>query len=176
MAKALILIDIQKDYQASGNLEIKGFEKAAENIAKLLAWAREGNADVFHVRHISDVPNDDSFAAGSTGIEFADGFAPLDGERAFTKSKPSAFSADGFEQALTDGSYDQVIICGFSSFLCCDSTARDAYHKGYNVLFIEDAIGEFAFSGMSEEELHAYACAVMGLQFATVLKTRNLTP
>ncbi len=174
MANALIVIDVQKEYQSGGHLEIKGFDKAADNIAKLLAWAREGNADIFHVQHISATPHDDSFAADTPGIAFAEGFAPLDGERTFTKSKPSAFSADAFEQALKEGTYEQIIICGFSSFLCCDSTARDAYHRGYNVLFIDDAIGEFAFNGMSEEELHAYACAVMGLEFATVLKTRNL--
>lgn len=174
MISALVLIDVQKDYQAGGALEIKGFDKAADNIAKLLEWARAGNADVFHVRHISAVPGDDSFAPNSVGIEFAPGFEPIDGERVFTKSKPSAFSADGFAEALAFGSYTQVVICGFSSFLCCDSTTRDAYHRGYNVIFVEDAIGEFSFNALSEEELHNYACAVMGLEFATVLKTRNL--
>lgn len=176
MTNALIVIDVQKDYQAGGELESKGFEKAAANIAKLIAWAREGRADIFHIQHISDTPNMGPFAQGTKGAEFADGFEPLETERVFTKSLPSAFSADGFTQALIEGHYNQVIICGFSSFLCCDSTARDAYHKGYQVIFVEDAIGEFAFNGRTEEELHAYACAIMGLEFATVLKTRNLVP
>lgn len=176
MPKALIVIDVQKDYQSGGNLEIKGFDKAAGNIAKLLEWARAGNADLFHVRHVSAVPGDDCFVEGSTGIAFAAGFEPRDDERVFTKSMPSAFAAEGFTESLAAGLYDQIIICGFSSFLCCDSTTREAYHKGYNVVFVDDAIGEFAFNGMSEDELHAYACAVMGLEFATVIKTRNLLP
>jgi len=176
MHAALIVIDVQKDYQAGGALAIRNFAPVCENIAKLLGWAREGNADIFHVRHISAIKGDDAFAPDTAGIDFADGFEPLEGERHFTKSKPSCFVADGFAEALAQGAYDQIIICGFSSFLCCDSTAREAYHRGYNVLFIEDAIGEFSFSGMSEEELHAYACAMMGLEFAQVLKTRNIAP
>ena len=176
MSNALLVIDVQKEYQAGGKLEIKGFDRAAQNISKLLAWAREGNAAIFHFQHISAVLGDDVFAPTSDGIDFAAGFEPLDGERAYTKAKPSAFSASGFSEALASSQYEQVILCGFASFLCCDSTARDAYHRGYNVIFIEDAIGAFAFNGMDEEQLHAYTCAIMGLEFATVLKTRNLAP
>jgi len=176
MHSALILIDVQKDYEAGGALEVSNFIPVAENISKLLAWARAGNADIFHVRHISADSQSDAFAPDSPGIDFASGFEPLDGEHAFTKSMPSCFVADGFAEALTQGCYDQIIVCGFSSFLCCDSTTRDAYHRGYNVIFVEDAIGEFSFNGMTEEELHAYACAVMGLEFAQVLKTRNIAP
>jgi len=176
MKSALVVIDVQKDYQAGGGLEIKGFNKAATNIANLLAWARSGNADIFHIQHISADKNDDSFAPDTPGSAFADGFSPLEGEFSFIKNKPSAFTAEGFATAIINGTYDQIILCGFSSFLCCDSTARDAYHRGYNVLFVDDAIGEFAFNGMTEEELHTYACAVMGLMFATVLKTRNIAP
>ncbi|MDD3181834.1 MAG: isochorismatase family protein [Alphaproteobacteria bacterium] len=176
MATALIIIDVQKEYQQGGKLEIQGFDLAAGNISKLLIWGREGNADIFHVRHISTDPSEDCFLADTSGIEFATGFEPHEGEGVFTKFLPSAFSADGFKQALANGQYSRIIICGFSSFLCCDSTVREAYHKGYNVIFVDDAIGEFAFNGMTEEQLHTYACAVMGLQFATVLKTRNLVP
>ena len=176
MRSALILIDVQKEYMEDGALPIRNFFPVSENIARLLSWGREGNADIFHVRHISENKNDDCFAPDSPGIQFAPGFEPLDGERAYTKSKPSCFVAAGFAEDIAAGGYDQLILCGFSSFLCCDSTAREAYHRGYNVLFIEDAIGEFSFIGLSEEELHAYACAVMGLEFAQVLKTRNIAP
>ncbi|NTU77515.1 MAG: isochorismatase family protein [Alphaproteobacteria bacterium] len=170
---ALIVIDVQKDYQAGGALEIAGFDKAAVNIAKLLAWARAGRADVFHVRHVCGA-EEECFRANSPGVEFAAGFEPCEGEGAFTKSLPSAFSAPKFKAALERGRYDRLAICGYSSFMCCDSTSREAYHRGWKVLFVEDAIGEFALDGFSEEELHKYACAVQGCEFARVVKTAEL--
>jgi nicotinamidase-related amidase len=174
MTSALVLIDVQKEYQAGGALAIAGFDKAATNISKLLTWARSGNADILHVRHISRNWKDDSFRANSSGVDFADGFEPKENEQVFTKSFPSAFSAPLFGIYLERKAYDQIIICGYTSFLCCDSTSREAFHNGYSVVFAEDAIGEFAFGGFTEEEIHRYATAVQGVMFAKVVKTSEI--
>ena len=174
MKTALIVIDVQKEYQAGGALAISGFDKAAANILKLLAWARAGNADVLHVLHVSANPNDEDFRAHTTGVECAVGFEPCAGEAVFTKSLPSAFGASLFKETLKNKGYTRLVLCGFSSFLCCDSTSREAFHRGYEVLFVEDSIGEFAFGDLSEEELHRYACAVQGLMFAKTVKTTEI--
>jgi nicotinamidase-related amidase len=174
MKTALIVIDVQKEYQAGGALAISGFDKAGTNILRLLAWARTGNADILHVRHISTDLDDADFRAGTPGIAFAAGFEPHENESVFTKALPSAFSAPSFKATLKNKGYTQLIVCGFSSFLCCDSTSREAFHRGYDVVFAEDAIGEFAFSGLTEEELHQYACAVQGVMFAKIMKTAEI--
>jgi nicotinamidase-related amidase len=171
---ALIVIDVQKEYQSGGALAIAGFDKAGANIKKLLAWAREGHADVLHVRHISAAWDSSSFRANTPGIEFAPGFEPREGEPVFTKTLPSAFSDRRFKQTLACGGYGRLVLCGFMSFMCCDTTSREAFHRGWKVLFVEDAIGEFAFGGLTEEELHKYACAVQGFMFAEVVKTAGV--
>jgi nicotinamidase-related amidase len=174
MKKALIIIGVQKEYQEGGNLTIKGFDKVAKNISKLLFRARKRSIDILHVRHISNIWNDEYFRAGTPGVDFASGFEPLNNELVFTKSLPSSFSAPLFSETLIRGQYDNLIICGFSSFMCCDLTSREALHKGYKCTFVEDAIGEFSIGIFTEDELHKYACAEQSVMSASIVKTKDV--
>jgi nicotinamidase-related amidase len=65
------------------------------------------------------------------------------------------------------------MICGFTSFLCCDTTAREAFQLGYRVYYIEDAISEFEAGGMPASELHRAVNIIQGVVFSTVVNTRD---
>jgi nicotinamidase-related amidase len=64
-----------------------------------------------------------------------------------------------------------VVICGYTSFLCCDSTARQAFELGYDVLYVEDAINEFPLDGLDQATVHSVVSAVQGVMFSEVLTT-----
>ena len=45
------------------------------------------------------------------------------------------------EQWLKEVGADTVSIIGYMTHMCCDTTARQAFHRGYAVEFLRDATG-----------------------------------
>lgn len=90
MKKALILIDIQKEYFENGALELVNPIPASENAQKLLEHFRIKNDTIVHVQHISGegVP---FFVPGTQGVEINENVKPLEGEKVITKDFPNSF-------------------------------------------------------------------------------------
>jgi nicotinamidase-related amidase len=61
--------------------------------------------------------------------------------------------------------------------MCCDTTAREAFHLGFNVEFISDATGTldiFNYAGyVGAEELHRSILVTQAMKFSKVLKTSD---
>jgi nicotinamidase-related amidase len=55
---ALLVIDAQQEYAPTGNLPVVNFDATVQNIAQLIAAARENNTEVTHIRHISSKPHE----------------------------------------------------------------------------------------------------------------------
>jgi len=59
------------------------------------------------------------------------------------------------------------------SHMCCDTTARQAYHLGYNVEFLSDATGTLTVSNNAgkilAEELHRAALVSQAACFSRVI-------
>ena len=87
---ALILVDIQNDYFASGNWPVALMEKVAENAAMLLARARETGMTVIHIRH-ETAPGAPFFQPGSEGAEIHASVTPTADETVLTKNRPNSF-------------------------------------------------------------------------------------
>lgn len=170
----LVVIDAQKEYEADGALPVANLGNSLSNIKKLLDFFRKNNLPIIHVRHISADPDDSDFAQDTRGIEFIDEISPAGSEKIVTKHYPSAFSGEGFSDLLEKAGATDLVICGYSSFLCCDSTAREAFHKDFTVWFVEDAISCFDLDNFSAEELHRYTCAVLEVMFANIVKTDEI--
>ena len=68
------------------------------------------------------------------------------------KSSYGAFYDTPLETILKNLSKDTVIICGTLTNYCCSTTARQAYERGFKVLFCSDATAAH-FSELHELEL-----------------------
>ncbi|WP_157252711.1 cysteine hydrolase family protein [Nonomuraea typhae] len=171
---ALLVIDAQKEYAPSGALPVARFDAALGNVERLLGAARSsGRPAVVHVRHISSTPGDSSFDAGGRGIDFVDSVRPARDEFVLTKHYVGAFSNPDLDRYLRRNGVDELVICGFTSFICCDTTAREAVQLGYKVYFVEDAISEFSLGDIGADELHRMVTAVQGAVFSTVTATAD---
>ena len=42
---------------------------------------------------------------------------------------------------------EQVVLSGFMTQMCCDTTAREAAHRGFKVLMVADAMAAMAVKG-----------------------------
>jgi ureidoacrylate peracid hydrolase len=81
------------------------------------------------------------FIAGSWGADFHPDLTPLAGDIVLRPHK----SVDVFETDLPEHlerlGITHLVIAGMTANLCCESTARHAMERGYDVTFLSDAIG-----------------------------------
>lgn len=61
-----------------------------------------------------------------------------------------------------------VVICGVMTDLCCETTAREAFHHGYDVYFVADG------TATSNERLHVAALATLAHGFAYIVTAEEL--
>jgi nicotinamidase-related amidase len=172
---ALLVIDMQKEYfKEGGFLRIPDGPKVAENLLALMDVARSRSVDIIHVRHIGKGPQDATFRAGSDAVEFIDGFIPKPGEPVITKTRPGSFYLTDLGEILSRCGIDGVIIGGLMSFMCCDTTSREAHARGYSVHFLSDGTAAIDIGNVSAPTIHAVTCAVQGLVFANVVTTQQM--
>jgi nicotinamidase-related amidase len=75
--------------------------------------------------------------------DFADLALELDqqpGDILVTKQCPGAFAGTGLHEILQKRRVTQIFLAGISTSFGVESTARNAYDFGYNVVFIADAM------------------------------------
>jgi nicotinamidase-related amidase len=137
---ALLIIDAQQEYFApGGRLVLPDGPRAVQQIARALEWARARGVPVFHVTHESRRPDAPTFRPGSPALEIHPAVRPAPGEPVLTKHLPGAFTGTPLQAALERRGVRQVIVSGFMTQMCCDTTARQAAHLGLRVLFLADA-------------------------------------
>jgi nicotinamidase-related amidase len=130
-----------------------------ERIADLLAWARKAGIPVVHVVHESRRPNPTTFAPGSPALEIHPAARPAPGEPVVTKHLPGCFKNTGLEEHLSRQGIEQIIVSGFMTQMCCDTTAREAAHRGFKVLMAADAMAAMPVKGpdggvVSHDQVH----------------------
>ena len=85
---------------------------------------------------------------GSREHEIIDALKPLPGEHLLRKTSIGAFASTNIDSLLRALGAEQLWLCGVSTNMCVESTAREAADRGYLVTLVEDACGT------THEELH----------------------
>ena len=178
---ALLVIDAQQEYFAPiGKLVLPDGPPAVERIAELLAWARAGGVPVIHIVHESRRPTPTTFVPGSPGVEIHPAARPAPGEPVLTKHLPGSFTNTALEEHLRRQGIEQVIVSGFMTQMCCDTTAREAAHRGFKVLMAADAMAAMAVTGpdgivVPPDQVHRTHLGSLSGFLATVTTSSALT-
>lgn len=178
MKPALLVIDVQNEYFAPhGRWVLPDGEAALERVQRLLEAARAGGHPVFHVRHESLDPGAPVFRPGSRGVEPHPAIEVRPGELRIQKHYPGSFTQTPLEAYLGRAGADTVVICGYMTHMCCDTTTRQARERGFGVWFASDATAtrDLTLNGetVSHREIHRATLAVMA-QFATVAPAEDI--
>jgi nicotinamidase-related amidase len=137
---ALIVIDAQQEYFAPiGKVVLPDGPTAVKGVARALAWARGAHVPVIHVVHESRRPGAAIFVPGSPALAVHPDAAPIDGEPVLTKTLPGSFTGTPLEQTLRAQGIERVVLAGFMTQMCVDTTARQAAHLGFTVTVLADA-------------------------------------
>jgi nicotinamidase-related amidase len=135
---ALLLIDVQREYFAEGGpLRIPDGQMVLSRLRHLLEDYREANMPIVHIRH-EEAAGAPVFAADGALIETMPDVAPRHIEPVVTKHTPGAFTDTELSDVLTQQAARTLVIAGFMTHMCCDTTARQAVARGLNVIFLTD--------------------------------------
>ncbi|MCX6154621.1 MAG: cysteine hydrolase [Candidatus Kapabacteria bacterium] len=89
-------------------------------------------------------------------------------EKIIRKTQYDAFFKTELNDFLSENNIDSVIICGVMTHLCCESTARAAFHFGYNVIIPIDGTATYNF------KLFEASLLIMAHGFAHIDTTQNI--
>jgi isochorismate hydrolase len=81
----------------------------------------------------------------------------------------NAFHGTDLESYLKEAGKTEVIVTGVMTNCCCETTARDAFVKGFRVFFSSDA------TATRNEDLHASSLKTLAFGFAYIVNVKSLT-
>lgn len=178
MSRALIVVDIQKDYFPGGRMELVGTQDASLRARELIDAFRAGGKPLFHVQHVSEGPDAPFFSPGTEGVEIHPNVAPLDGEPVIVKHFPNAFKDTPLLDDLRGLGVSEVVLCGMMTSMCVDASARAATDLGFTTLLAADACaapdlrsGDELIAGAT---VHKAFVAALGSGVAEVHEAREL--
>ncbi len=90
------------------------------------------------------------------------------------KPRFGAFHGTDLELILRSRGIDTLIITGIATNVCCETTAREAAVRDFQVFFLSDGTATFGIGDLSRADLQRATCATLGLVFAQVLTTDEM--
>lgn len=188
---ALIIVDAQVDFcSAKGKLaqilgvDVSRIEKAIPNLNAFISYCREKGVKIFWIRqelikekmYVSqknrlldengevwyDIPN-------TPGSEWHDTMLkPLETEPVLTKYSYCAFKDTTLDLQLKAADIKSLLIAGFTTGVCVETTARTGFLNGYNITVLSDC------ADAHTEEEHTSAIDIIGTFFGWILDSKQI--
>jgi nicotinamidase-related amidase len=174
----LVMIDCQNTY-TRGVLELEGVQAALDQAAALLDRARAAGIPIIHIQH-DDGPGSLYDIGGESGA-IVTRVAPRDGEPVVVKNYPNSFVQTDLDERLTAVSASNLVLAGFMTHMCVNSTARGAFNLGYAPTVVAAATATRALPGLGDATVPAAAMqtaslAAMADLFAVVVPDTAAIP
>jgi nicotinamidase-related amidase len=157
MSRALLVIDVQREY-FEGAFPIRHPVGHLDTILEVMDAAKKSNITTVVVRHHQPDPDSPVFRKGSEMWQLHDEVEARPRDVLIDKQLPGSFTNTPLDRFLKERNVDTVCIAGYMTQVCCDTTARQAFHRGYKVEFLRDATGTLDVQNkagsVTAEQLH----------------------
>ncbi|MES2636797.1 MAG: cysteine hydrolase family protein [Pseudomonadota bacterium] len=168
---ALIIVDCQNTYRR-GVMKLSNVEPAILEAQKLLTMARDLKIPIIHIQHDAGVgtPYDVTSDIGAISAEVA----PKNGEAVVVKNYPNAFWHTDLEAKLKALGIENIVLAGFMTHMCINSTARGAFNLGFKPTIVASACATRSLTGpqgkvIEAQTMHDSALAAVRDLFAAVV-------
>lgn len=165
---ALVVVDAQNAFAAPDSpladdgVDLSNAINAVPRVQTLLETSREAGLTVSFTRSLrrpdaKDAPQnvydiipgiyesgDPICCAGQPDAQYVSGITPQADEYEVTKTRYNGFHGTDLEYILRAGGIETVLLCGFTTNVCVESTARGAHERGFNVVLVEDCCASFS--------------------------------
>ncbi|MBO3462494.1 MAG: cysteine hydrolase [Aetokthonos hydrillicola CCALA 1050] len=169
-------MDVQNEY-FTGKLPVTYPSGSLDKILETMNTASLQNIPVVVVQHTQPDADSPIFRKGSPEWELHPEIIKRPHDLLIEKNLPGSFTNTKLEAWLRKWEIDTVVISGYMTQVCCDTTARQASHLGFSVEFLSDATGTLAFKSdtdaATDEELHRATLVAQYPFFSKVISTSN---
>ncbi len=175
MGRALIVVDVQQGFDESGYWGHRNNRECERNVARLMAAWRAAGEPIVRVVHDADDPMS-PLHPGRRGHALkpeAGGEVDLE----VRKSVHSAFHGDpDLHGWLRQRQVEGIAVCGITTSMCCETTARIGSDLGYDLWFVLDATHGFDVADLdgvrvTATQLARSTAAVLAADFGAVIDT-----
>ncbi len=184
---ALLVIDVQKFYTTPGlRTYIDDCEPVIERINRLIAAFERKRFPVIYIQHMYRADGADagrmwdytgtrkpsSFITGTDIVDYADSLHQIKNRFEIDKHRYSSFKQTELDQLLKSEHIDTVVVTGFMTNFCCETTAREAHDLDYYVYFLSDATScPFNLVGVERDRVKEVVHASLAAGFAIIKST-----
>ncbi|KAK6253085.1 hypothetical protein QUC31_014805 [Theobroma cacao] len=169
---ARLVIDMQNYFSSMA-------KPILNNAITTINLCRQASIPVFFTRHCHKSPADygmlgewwdnDLIFDGTVDSELIPEIGQLArANEVVEKNTYSAFQNTRLQEMLLEKGVEEVIVTGVMTNLCCETTAREAFVKGFRVFFSTDA------TATSDLELHEATLKNMAYGFAYLVDCKGL--
>ena len=160
---AVVLIEYQNDFTSDDGVlhgaveEVMGKTDMLENTKRVVEAAREAGATVMHApitfadgyNELSSHPygilkgvvDGHAFVKGSWGAAIVDDLAPADGDIVIEgKRGLDTFASTNLDFILRSKGIQTIVLGGFLTNCCVESTMRTGYEHGFKVITLNDCM------------------------------------
>lgn len=165
--KALLIIDVQNAFFLEQRPVYRGRE-VVQVIKGLIAQARAAGIPIIYVQH-----NTGSEMDGTSLWEIHADISPIDGDVTVQKYTSDAFYETDLQKQLQAKGIEHIILMGFSTEYCIDTTCRRAWSMGYKVTLVKDGHSTFDSPVLPAEKIIAHHSNILS-SFAEVLEAYQI--
>ncbi|XP_022139321.1 nicotinamidase 2-like isoform X2 [Momordica charantia] len=168
---ALLVIDMQNYFSAMA-------KPILPNVLATIRLCRAASIPVIFTRHAHSSPSDnpilgewwngDIILDGTPAADLIPDLGPVAADEVIRKNTYSAFRNTPLEDCLRAKGVEEVIVTGVMTNVCCETTAREAFVRGYRVFFSTDA------TATADEDLHEATLKTLAYGFAYLVDRQRL--
>jgi nicotinamidase-related amidase len=174
MNSALLVIDVQNEY-FSGLMPVTFPPESLKNILRAMDHAYTAGVPVAIIQHTNAGIHAVTFKKGTVNWELHEEIKRRHADIHVEKNLPGSFTGTGLDSWLKEKKITRVAIAGYMTQMCCDTTARQAFHRGYTVDFLSDATGTMSVTNtagvITAGDLHKAVLITQQMLFSHVLPT-----
>lgn len=163
---ALLIIDVQNGFMSKGGsydllgIKISNYQQIIPKLKELISICRTYNVPIFYTQAVRESSGIDLLTKthrilpksreerikkrpicvrGTWDAKIVDEIKPTSKDHVVIKRRDSAFQDTETEVWLNSLKVNTLIFCGIDTSICVETSLRDGFNKGYDVILISDA-------------------------------------
>ena len=163
---ALLVIDVQNGFMSNGGsyhhlgMKISNYQHIIPTLRELISICRKHNVPVFYTQAVRESSGIDLLTKshrilpkareerikkrpicvrGTWDAKILDAIKPTNKDHIVIKRRDSAFQDTETEVWLNSLKVNTLIFCGIDTSICVETSLRDGFNRGYDVILISDA-------------------------------------
>lgn len=163
---ALLVVDVQNGFVSKGGsydllgIKISNYQQIIPKLKELIAICKKYDVPIFYTQAVRELSGIDLLTKthrilpksreerikkrpicvrGTWDAKIIDEVKPTNKDHVVIKRRDSAFQDTETEVWLNSLNVNTLIFCGIDTSICVETSLRDGFNKGYDVILISDA-------------------------------------